>query len=241
VHSADNSTLSILITAGVMVVMALVGVAMSRSAHGRNVDPSSILERRPPAHSGAQATDAQPFTLSAVERAVVGIHQNGDEVIFRASGNQWGVAIGLSLGAALLAIVVAAFSDGWLWLVPVIGAAGLVTWTALLVRVRVRMTVDGVLIEGRLSRPVLYPWGRIESAQVEVQESSELWLRDVERPTVAQGVISVDGKWLNLPGFRCTMWSPDKLHDPVNNTDLKVGIVVRYRASVVGPWPSINS
>ena len=31
---------------------------------------------------------------------------------------------------------------------------------------------------------------------------------------------------------------PDKLDDPLNNTDLKVGIVIRYRQSLIGPWPS---
>ena len=51
-------------------------------------------------------------------------------------------------------------------------------------------------------------------------------------------MIRVGGKWLNLPGFRCTMWNPDKLDDPLNNTDLKVGIVIRYRQSLIGPWPS---
>ena len=218
--------------------MLVAGFLTSRSAHGRNVAPDSILDRRPPAQSHLEQPGGEPFALSALERGVVGIHQEGNEVTFRASGNQWGMSVGLSLAAGVAVFVVGTKTEGWLWLLPVVGAVCLIAWTALLARVRVRITLEGVLVQGRLGRPSLYKWDQVESAQVEVQESSGLWLRDIERPTVAQGVIRVGGKWLNLPGFRCTMWNPDKLDDPLNNTDLKVGIVIRYRQSLIGPWPS---
>jgi hypothetical protein len=237
-HSGSDSTQSILIVTGIMAVMFVAGLVMLRAAHGRNVAPSRILDRRPPIHSHLGRPVGQAFALSTLERGVVGIHQEGNEVTFRASGNQWGVSIGLSLGAGVAAIVVMAITDGWLWLLLVLGAVCLIAWTALLVRVSVCLTPDGVHIQGRLGRRAVYRWDQVESAQVEVQESGVLWFRGFERPTVAQGVIRVGGRWLNLPGFRCPMWNTDKLDDALNNTDLKVGIVIRYRASLLGPWPS---
>jgi hypothetical protein len=239
-HSGSDSTQSILIVAVIMAVMFVGGLVMSRAAHGRNVAPSSILDRRPPIQSHLEQQVGEAFTLSSLERGVVGIHQEGNEVNFRASGNQWGVSISLSLGAGVAAIVVMAITDGWLWLLPVVGAVCLIAWTALLVRVSVGLTPDGVHIQGRLGRRAVYRWDQVESAQVEVQESGVIWFRGFERPTVAQGVISVGGRWLNLPGFRCPVWNTDKPDDVLNNTDLKVGIVIRYRASLVGPWPTAH-
>lgn len=223
-----------------MAVMFAGGLVMSRAAHGRNVAPSSILDRRPPIHSHLAQQVGEKFALSSLERGVVGIHQEGNEVTFRASGNQWGVSIGLLLGAGVAAVVVMVITDGWLRLLPVVGTVCLIAWMALLVRVNVGLSPDGVLVQGRLGRAAVYGWDQVESAQVEVQESGGLWVRGFERPTVAQGVIRVGGRWLNLPGFRCPMWNTDKPDDVLNNTDLKVGIVIRYRASLVGPWPTAH-
>ncbi|MDO8388925.1 MAG: hypothetical protein Q7V57_00425 [Actinomycetota bacterium] len=222
----------------VMVVLVVVSRMGSRAVHGRSVSPGGVLERRPARlHDGPSAI--RGFTLSPFERAVVGIHQHDRDVTFRASGNQWGLALALSFGAVIATIAVTAMTRGWVWLVPSTVASCLVAWTALLVRVKVRLTAEGIRVEGRLGAPVLYRWEQIDDAQVEVQESGGVWLRDMERPAIAQGVIHLtDGRWLNLPGFRCPMWGVDKTDDPLNNTDLKIGIVVRYRAFYIGPWPT---
>ncbi|MEI6497842.1 MAG: hypothetical protein WCO88_14355 [Actinomycetota bacterium] len=235
-NSANNSSVSVILVVGIIAMTVVVGIARSRSAHGRNVAPSSILQRREPTPSHHEAVVGAPFDLAAVERSVIGVQHDGDRVTFRASGNQWGVSVSLVVGAGLATVVVAVRVDGLLWLLPLIGAACLLAWTALLLRVRVCLTPEGLLVQGRYGKAAVYRWDRVEAVRVEIQESSGLWLRGAERPTVAQGVVSVDGEWLNLPGFRCTIWAADKFDDPLNNTDLKVGIVIRYRATFAGEW-----
>ncbi len=134
--------------------------------------------------------------LAVTESSVVGIHADGDRVIFRASGNQWTNALILFLFVVVGGLVVFALTAET-WLVPAVLAAAvlLIGWTALLRRISVVLSPSGVCVQGRLLHEREYRWERIDSVHVEIGELQNLWPRGYPRPTMVQGVMLLaDGK-----------------------------------------------